>query len=88
MLQVVARLVRLSSTLAQPLVCPTPMPSKCGSVPASGNMVLDRVISFALPFFFPFHNNMVILFHRPYVRSKGRKFERARGTRSSRGYRV
>ena len=27
-------------------------------------------------------------FNRPYVRSKGRKFERARGRRKSRGYKV
>lgn len=29
-----------------------------------------------------------ILLFRPYVRSKGRKFERARGRRKSRGFKV
>lgn len=30
----------------------------------------------------------LFFFSRPYVRSKGRKFERARGRRASRGYKV
>lgn len=31
---------------------------------------------------------LFLLYSRPYVRSKGRKFERARGRRASRGYKV
>lgn len=32
------------------------------------------------------YSNLYFLFPRPYVRSKGRKFERARGRRASRAY--
>lgn len=32
--------------------------------------------------------NFFAMYHRPYVRAKGRKFEKARGRRASRGFKV